>query len=74
MSFTQNRFGALLGEEETEIDKLGNLKPVEKKGDAPPPTRREQRRATTGTRQPAGKFFFFSSSDILHENRVPISH
>lgn len=59
MSFTQNRFGALLGEEETEIDKLGNLKPVEKKGDAPPPTRREQRRATTGTRQPAGKFFFF---------------
>ena len=59
MSFTQNRFGALLGEEETEIDKLGNIKPVEKKGDAQPPTRREQRRATTGTRQPAGKFLFF---------------
>lgn len=53
MSFTQNRFGALLGEEETEIDKLGNLKPVEKKGDAGPPTRREVRRG--GFRQPAGK-------------------
>lgn len=67
MSFTQNRFGALLGEEETEIDKLGNIKPVEKKGDAPPPTRREQRRATTGTRQPAGKFNALSE---LHEKRV----
>lgn len=67
MSFTQNRFGALLGEEETEIDKLGNVKPVEKKGDAPPPTRREQRRATTGTRQPAGKLDAMSD---LHENRV----
>lgn len=67
MSFTQNRFGALLGEEETEIDKLGNIKPVEKKGDAPPPTRREQRRATTGTRQPAGKLYALSD---LHENRV----
>lgn len=53
MSFSQNRFGVLLGEEETEIDKLGNIKPVEKKGDAPSPTRREQRRAATGTRQPA---------------------
>ncbi|KAI8051875.1 hypothetical protein BDF21DRAFT_498376 [Thamnidium elegans] len=51
MSFTQNRFGALLGEEETEIDKLGNVKPVEKKGDAGPPTRREVRRG--GFRQPA---------------------
>jgi hypothetical protein len=68
MSFTQNRFGALLGEEETEIDKLGNIKPVEKKGDAQPPTRREQRRATTGTRQPAGKFlFFFLPQTFLHE-------
>lgn len=55
MSFTQNRFGALLGEEETEIDKLGNNKPIEKKGEAQPPTRREQRR--TGQRQPAGNFF-----------------
>lgn len=53
MSFTQNRFGALLGEEETEIDKLGNVKPVEKKGDAQPPTRKEVRRG--GFRQPAGK-------------------
>lgn len=53
MSFTQNRFGALLGEEETEIDKLGNVKPVEKKGDPQPPTRKEVRRG--GFRQPAGK-------------------
>lgn len=60
MSFTQNRFGALLGEEETEIDKLGNNKPIEKKGEPQPPTRREQRR--TGQRQPAGKEGFFLSS------------
>lgn len=57
MSFTQNRFGALLGEEETEIDKLGNIKPVEKKGDAQPPNRREQRRGAQ--RQPASKVFLF---------------
>jgi len=53
MSFIQNRFGALLGEEETEIDKLGNVKPVEKKDDGQQPNRRKQLRATTGTRQPA---------------------
>jgi hypothetical protein len=55
MSFTENRFGVLLGEEETEIDKLGNVKPVEKKDDGQPPTRREQRRGAQ--RQPAGKVF-----------------
>lgn len=66
MSFTQNRFGALLGEEETEIDKLGNNKPIEKKGEPQPPTRREQRR--TGQRQPAGKegfFLFFLKKNAL---------
>lgn len=51
MSFSQNRFNALLGDEETEVDKLGNVKPVEKKNDQPP-TRRELRK--TGQRQPAG--------------------
>ncbi|KAI8344958.1 hypothetical protein BD560DRAFT_411778 [Blakeslea trispora] len=51
MSFSQNRFDILLGDEETEVDKLGNTKPAEKKGDAQPPTRRDLRRA--GQRQPA---------------------
>ncbi|RCH91750.1 hypothetical protein CU098_010349, partial [Rhizopus stolonifer] len=51
MSFTHNRFGVLLGEEETEVDKLGNTKPVEKKGEPQPPTRRDLRR--TSHRQPA---------------------
>ena len=53
MSLSNNRFGALLGEEETEIDKLGNVKPIEKKDDGQAPTRREQRRG--GQRQAAGK-------------------
>ncbi|KAG1180048.1 hypothetical protein G6F70_000770 [Rhizopus microsporus] len=44
MSFTPNRFAALLGDEEGEVDKLGNLKPAEKKDKDQPPTRREQRR------------------------------
>lgn len=52
MSFTQNRFTALSGDGETEVDKLGNVKPVEKKNDQPP-TRRDLRKA--GQRQPAGK-------------------
>lgn len=50
MSLTSNRFVALLGEDEVEVDNLGNAKPVEKKNDSQP-TRREARR--NGHRQPA---------------------
>jgi hypothetical protein len=62
MSFTANRFDALFGSEGTEVDKLGNVKPKEKKESDKLPTRRDLRR--TGQRQPAGKnkrnaFFFF---------------
>ncbi|KAI9261102.1 hypothetical protein BY458DRAFT_557355, partial [Sporodiniella umbellata] len=46
MSFVANRFAALSGEESSEVDKLGNTKPLEKKESEQPPTRREQRRAT----------------------------
>jgi plasminogen activator inhibitor 1 RNA-binding protein len=53
MSFAQNRFDALLGDEDTEVDKLGNVKPKEKKDADKPPTRRDVRR--NGQRQPAGK-------------------
>ncbi|CAO3658192.1 unnamed protein product [Rhizopus stolonifer] len=52
MSSGTNRFAALLGEENTEIDKLGNNKPAEKKESDQPPTRREQRR-TIQKRVPA---------------------
>lgn len=48
-----NRFAALLGDENTEVDKLGNVKPAEKKESDHPPTRREQRR-TNQKRVPAG--------------------
>ncbi|KAI8997073.1 hypothetical protein BDB01DRAFT_714016 [Pilobolus umbonatus] len=50
MSLASNRFVALLGDEDVEVDKLGNAKPIEKKTDSQP-TRRETRR--TGIRQPA---------------------
>ncbi|KAI7903017.1 uncharacterized protein BX663DRAFT_531112 [Cokeromyces recurvatus] len=46
MSYSQNRFNALLNEEETEIDKLGNTKPVQKKDNDKLPTRREMRRSS----------------------------
>ncbi|KAI9478506.1 MAG: hypothetical protein EXX96DRAFT_571174 [Benjaminiella poitrasii] len=44
MSYSQNRFNALLNEDETEVDKLGNIKPVEKKDNNKLPTRREAHR------------------------------
>jgi hypothetical protein len=68
MSFTANRFDALFGSEGTEVDKLGNVKPKEKKESDKPPTRRDLRR--TGQRQPAGKnktkrVFFFEKKIFI---------
>lgn len=65
MSFTPSRFAALLGDEEGEVDKLGNLKPAEKKDKDQPPTRREQRRINQ-KRVPAGKSMFIRVCMVIN--------
>lgn len=52
MSFSSNRFGALLagGDDDVEVDKLGNLKPKSSDNDERPAARPRR------THQPASKY------------------
>ncbi|KAI8391385.1 uncharacterized protein BYT42DRAFT_542943 [Radiomyces spectabilis] len=72
-----NRFEALLGDEETEVDKLGNVKPVDKKED--PKTRRDTRKLHTqpavsppSRREPRGRGDYFRrDNDNAQANEQP---